>query len=357
MTHKGEFKRVFLSGAMFIAPFIIWQFTELFVVPPTAFTYRNWEALYRLNRPPSEGPFYPSSSSAMNERGDKSTPATARYKHAEWYTDRYGFRNRPEVADKNHYDIVLVGDSNIVGSYLDQKDTLQEVLARRCDCTVYAYAGGGRIWIDEYFRTERFVLNPPGTVIIEVRPWEFSVDVQGNINPQSPYRYDENPGRPIIPTKQVSSIELIVEKYSDRLHKQPLLQWLRARLMKLKLMREANASSPEQAAAPSAWKLSVERQNEYAYRQILKWKELVEKRGSKFMLLVMPFGIESAISRLESEGVTVVHGYRGLSHEQFFNVGQDGHWTEIAVQKTADAIVERWRTPSPRTGSENPGAD
>ena len=293
----------------------------------------------------------------MDERGDQSTPATGRYKHAEWYTDRYGFRNRPEVANQSHYDIVLVGDSNIVGSYLDQKDTLQEVLSRLCDCTVYAYAGGGRIWIDEYFRTERFLLNPPGTVIIEVRPWDFSVDAQGNINPDSPYRYDEHPGQRVVPTKQVSALDLKIEKYSDRFHKQPLLQWLRARMMKLKLIREANAAPPEQVAVPSAWKLSIERQNEYAYRQILKWKELVEKRGSKFMLLVMPFGIEDAISRLESEGVIIVHGYRGLSHEQFFNVGQDGHWTETAVEKTADAIAERWRAPPSRADRKTPDAD
>ena len=105
-----------------------------------------------------------------NEHADKLGFRDPHPRKVEWFTDQYGFRNRPRVTEPARYDIVVVGDSNIVGSSHDQKDTIAEVLERKCNCAVYSYGGASK---RQFFNDLRFRKNPPRVIVVEAIGAEF----------------------------------------------------------------------------------------------------------------------------------------------------------------------------------------
>src|SRR5438105_2040365 len=120
-------RKIILSSLLLALPFLLLFPLEIFVFRIDAFTFRPWEALRYVGA--TDGFFYENIHLKTTEYGIQ-----YRYgqinppRHNEWWTDRFGFRNRPQAPDAR-YDIVVVGDSNIVGSYLDQSETIAEVLA------------------------------------------------------------------------------------------------------------------------------------------------------------------------------------------------------------------------------------
>src|SRR5258706_14712801 len=129
-----NFRRLSLQAALLVLPFLGTLFLELFVLPVDLFTFRVWEAaLATPYRYP--GAFYPDLHvKKLKEYGDhyrEGDPNKVRAKAVEWHIDGYGWRNRPEIERRKNYDVVVLGDSNIVGSFLDQHDTLTEALSAR----------------------------------------------------------------------------------------------------------------------------------------------------------------------------------------------------------------------------------
>ena len=104
--------------------------------------------------------FYPHQSMEKVEEGDLGhhTPL-AIPKKVEWMTDQYGWRNRPWTGP---VDVVLVGDSFMVGSGLDQKDTLAEELARSTGLRVVTVSPHD---LSYYLRIEEFIEHPPKWVL------------------------------------------------------------------------------------------------------------------------------------------------------------------------------------------------
>lgn len=138
-------RRVVLKGGLLLLPFLILQFLELFVLPIDFFTFRVWEAaLAEPYRYP--GAYYPNLYvRKRNEYGDQyrsGDSAKVQAKEVEWFIDAYGFRNRPEIERQEKYNVVIIGDSNIVGSFLDQKDTISEALQTRSGVVPYSYSIG-----------------------------------------------------------------------------------------------------------------------------------------------------------------------------------------------------------------------
>ena len=116
--------KLVIRGVLLSCPFVLLMVLELFILPIDFFTFRIWESLlatpYRY-----PGVFYPNMHVIKeHEYGDRYrilAPQDNKSKKVEWWTDSYGYRNRPELAKLNKYDAVILGDSNIVGSSLDQK--------------------------------------------------------------------------------------------------------------------------------------------------------------------------------------------------------------------------------------------
>lgn len=131
---KTLIKRLIL---FLLLPVCVLYVVENFL-PPTLFTFRCWEALAPYKGKYFVGNFYPNKSCSMTERGDLGhhTPYAIQ-KQVTWKTDKLGFRNDIFIEEP---DILIIGDSNIVGSGLDQPDTLSNQLAQLTGLKVYSIA-------------------------------------------------------------------------------------------------------------------------------------------------------------------------------------------------------------------------
>ncbi|MBT3589725.1 MAG: hypothetical protein HOK52_12775 [Candidatus Marinimicrobia bacterium] len=124
---------IFIFGA-----FMILLVAET-AISPTVYTFRVWEALQRKSRL-FIGPFYPNSKISMLEQGGLAYYTKfAVEKPVMWQTDSFGYRNNSNPMNPK---IILLGDSFIAGSSLDQKDLLSVRLQNQIDKEVYNIAPG-----------------------------------------------------------------------------------------------------------------------------------------------------------------------------------------------------------------------
>lgn len=172
-----DFRRICVKGALLSLFFMLLQAIELFVLPIDFFSFRVWEAAvadpYRY-----PGGFYPN----LHIKKDKEygyyklgDAQMNQSKQVEWFTDSYGWRNRPEIEKQGKYDIVLVGDSNFAGCALDQKDTIPEVLAYRSGKTCYSYSMGVDP-VSLFFSDPRMVKKSPDLLVVQTRVSNWSVN-------------------------------------------------------------------------------------------------------------------------------------------------------------------------------------
>jgi len=155
--------RRFISKlTLFLLPFFLAIFVELFVLPIDLFTFRAWESLVvRKYRSILPGLFYSNMKITKIEEGDLAHHTRfAIKKRVEWITDRYGFRKQNTNSERHK--IVIIGESNIAGSTLTQKEILSEVLEDQLRVSVYPYAPVG---INSFLKEKRFKENPPSIVI------------------------------------------------------------------------------------------------------------------------------------------------------------------------------------------------
>lgn len=228
-------RRVGMRGTLLLLPFLLLLLAELFVLPIDFFTFRVWEAaLATPYRYP--GPYYPNLYVKKNkEYGDhyrEGDPAKVQAKPVEWFTDGYGWRNRPEVEKQDKYDAVILGDSNIVGSFLDQKDALAEVMGARSNKIAYSYSYGSD-HISLYFSDPRMKKKSGALLVVESKA--------GNWSTTRDYLYNfiELPdGSLDIRDRSIEFVSdyyaprhnLTEEKIESRLTKQPMFHWLKATL-------------------------------------------------------------------------------------------------------------------------------
>lgn len=233
-SELGALKRLICRCALLSLPFVIWQLLELFVLPIDFFAFRVWEAaLASPARYP--GPYYPNLHVLKEkEYGDyyRVGERLKKHKPVEWYTDNFGWRNRPSVEQSPQYDVVLLGDSNIVGSYLDQKDTLSEVLMRNAFGAAYSYAYA-HDHISLAFSDERLLAKSPKLFVFESKAgnWYSTGDyltnfimlddgtlrVRDRTDEFKTYFYDTHRSR-------------VIEKWKTRIGKQPALHWAKSTL-------------------------------------------------------------------------------------------------------------------------------
>jgi hypothetical protein len=135
----------------------------LSLIPIETFTFRNWESMIWKERHPTIGNFYPSIKSVRDESGDLGH--NSRYdvikKNVHWETDKNGFRNNQDT--EGSYDIVLVGDSNSVGSGTTQEENLSNQIYREIHSNVFNYSP---MDIDAYFMNNLIVMGIHPKVVI-----------------------------------------------------------------------------------------------------------------------------------------------------------------------------------------------
>jgi alginate O-acetyltransferase complex protein AlgJ len=114
------FKLLFL----FLIPIFLVCILDAIILPPTFFTHRVWDGLAFTNQ--KDRPFFPNYFVEKDEIGDLGFHTNkAIIKHVKWKTDNFGFRNDSVIHDP---DILLIGDSFVVGCSLSQENTINSIL-------------------------------------------------------------------------------------------------------------------------------------------------------------------------------------------------------------------------------------
>ncbi len=223
-----------MRGALLLLPFIFLLIAELFILPIDFFTFRIWEAV--LAEPfHYPGPFYPNlhvrKDREFGDRYRSSDPSQVQSKPVEWFTDGYGWRNRPEIEKRESYDIVVLGDSNIVGGFLDQKDTISEVLSARSGKTAYSYSIG-HDKISMFFSDPRMVSKAPKLLVVESKILNWTSNDSGPVN----FRELPDGSLDIVDRSREFATYLdpkrnpALEQIESRLTKQAMFHWLKASL-------------------------------------------------------------------------------------------------------------------------------
>lgn len=159
----GLLPRKFL---LFITPVLLF-FIVLFAVelalPIDFFSFRAWEALIIKKLPRiTLGPFYPNQKIIREEVGDLGAHTEFAVKKMLTYeTDRFGYRY--DNVSSTKYDIVVLGDSFIAGTSLDQKDMYTSVLSVIIKKSAYPLAAAN---INAAVNDQRLKVNPPKILII-----------------------------------------------------------------------------------------------------------------------------------------------------------------------------------------------
>lgn len=338
---------------------------ELFLLPPDLFNFRVWESITTPYNRFGFGPgfFYPGKHIRKLERGDHEN---AKWNdpepvQTEWWTDVYGFRNRPEVANLESYFAVTVGDSHIAGSHLDQADTLAVRLSALTGKPVYNYGGNESLTL-KFFNDPRWKKLFVRYVIVEARPVSFSPNgpLRGLFIPLPDGRLRMSDYA--FPKEESGGLRAELE---DRLMKQNWLQYLRSRLKVVRMAPEwppvslpaatqwpqavalAAASAPASAAQDEPAAPSKNEVLEFAFNAVMALKTACDERGNKFIFLLMPSedrSLDALPRMLKNAGVEVLACVPGDPDFPcpdnlggFYSL-YDTHWRPKSVEYTAERL-------------------
>ena len=313
-------KTLALKFLALAAPFAALLALELFVLPIDFFTFRAWEALVTKYERPADGIFYPDRHLIKDEHGDAQGFRDPETRRVEWFTDRYGFRQRPVSPEPDRYDIVIVGDSNIVGSHLDQKDTIAEVLASKCRCLAYSYGGEFK---RQLFQDPRFKRSPPRAIVAEAIGAEFYKKTFADLN----YSHDDIiAGRTSLPTP--------VAVLFDRLLKTNMLEFFRSRLS---VQRKYDEAEPEMTLAERI---------PFMVEAVRRMRDEAERRGSDFVLVLMPYDptLDEAVALLRAIGVKIIDFRATAAHPHGVDVATF-YFTPTPALARGSGADDRGRNP------------
>lgn len=154
----------------FVASALIWIVPALGDLGTMSFTdprkaaFREWEAMISPTVVP---PFLPNGVFEKTIHGDLANLAAItdfrRLRPQRFTTDAQGYRNPPAPADM-YYPVVAVGDSNMAGSSLSDRETFTAVLSRELGVPVYNTAP---ISLYVFLADPRFQDHPPRVLVWE----------------------------------------------------------------------------------------------------------------------------------------------------------------------------------------------
>lgn len=322
-------KKLILKSILFVAPFAVFAVLEFYVLPVDFWTFRVWEAATNGIGGPVKGPFIPKMHIEKLETGDRRLP-NGPTKQVEWFTDKYGYRNRPPLRER--YDVVTIGDSNFAGSFLDQKDTFAETLERECRCSVYNHAYQGPGDFRNYLRQIRFDRFPPKLVVYDIRSFDL-YDPAGWHGPLPDLPADED-------GTTLSSSEIDVLNRKVQYKKQPGLNWMRARL------GIAVRGSPSSTLAPRGRsKLNSELASEHGAELaaiLASYQSRLQQHGTRFVVFYLESDpeLENLLRPyFEQAGVDLVSFARVADPRNAYFQAADSHWSEQGVRAAASVVA------------------
>ena len=360
VTPTRDLKKFCYRSGFLMAPFILWLVLEVFFLPLTTFTFRPFEAIANVHFSWGGAPQllpgrkYPGISVTKMSRGNLDFRDDPELKSITWVNDRRGLRNRPRPDPKDGYEFVIFGDSNIVGSMIDQKDTLSEVMERKCRCPVYNYGWGS--WAefvdDDYFRN-----TPPRFIVYELRRYGDIRQLRHQLRlDKFNGKIQRHPWYGRIPVKLVI--------WADQFLKQPAAHFVRARLgaedgwrwHQEKIGQFKTRHQVDSATIPRELEneaLAFDRIIRELENEALAFDRIIRAMGSRFVFLLMPPDrgttpndrrYDKFVRNLKARGVLVV-GFLPdkqwpKGYPDWFWQKYDSHWTDKAIELTAKKIFE-----------------
>jgi lysophospholipase L1-like esterase len=279
-------------------------------------------------------------------------------KRVKWMTDRYGFRKKDLEGTKPR--VVIVGDSNILGSRLTQEEMFSEVLEERLKVPVYPYAPVGSI--NAFLKDSRFERQPPEIVILSIVERNI-IDLSAAKQPKKRVggqfffkwrdRFQE------IRWVQVAGVFL------DRLCKMNMLHYVRARIGKgpVEVFRPVPSRfGPMYFLQGEAANREVpEDRFEKAIEALEACKNVLEERGIRFIFAPIPnkesiyyeylpkgrrpVFLEHLVRELKKREIGTIDSQKAFEDEYRKNGTllyflDDTHWNEDGVRLMADLIVK-----------------
>jgi lysophospholipase L1-like esterase len=269
-------------------------------------------------------------------------------------TDRYGYRKKDAEGIKPQ--VVIIGDSNIAGMGLTQKEMLSEVLEDTLKIPVYPYAPVGSI--NTFLKDLRFKKDRPKIVIVSI----IEKDILKLPFPKVPKKGEDFHSfyewrDKIKQTRWVQSAGVFL----DRLFKMNMLNYARARIRntavrdfhhfpsKFGTMFFVQGEAANKEVPNEGFQKAVE--NIEAYDQVLK------KKGIRFIFLPIPnkeniyhdflpnprrpVFLEQLIQELKSRKIETVDMQRAFedeykNHSTLLYSLDDSHWNAKGVRLAAD---------------------
>jgi alginate O-acetyltransferase complex protein AlgJ len=334
---------------------------ELFILPIDFFTFRVWEAfLIKEFRSILPGHFYPRMEITKLETGGDLAHHTpfAIPKRVKWMTDRYGYRKKDAEGIKPQ--VVIIGDSNIAGHGLTQKEMLSEVLEDRLKVPVYPYAPVGSI--NTFLKDLRFKKDRPKIVIVSF----IERDILNMPFPKLPQKREG-----LLPfyewrdkTKQTRWVQN-AGVLLDRLFKMNMLNYARARIRNTAVMDIHHFPSkfgPMFFVQGEVANKEVSNEDFHkAVKTIEAYDRVLKNKGIRFIFLPIPnkeniyrdclpdpkrpVFLEQLIQELKRRNIETVDTQRAFeneyqNHSTLLYFLDDSHWNPKGVQLAADFTIK-----------------
>jgi len=354
-------KKFILKVFLFSVPFLLMIGIELLILPIDFFAFRVWEALLiREFRSILPGHFYPRMEITKLEPGGDLAHDTpfALPKKVKWITDRYGYRKKDAGGTKPQ--VVIIGDSNIVGIGLTQGEMFSEVLEEQLKGLVYPYAPAGSI--NSFLKDLRFRKDPPQVVIVsyierEILNLPFPRQSQRRDHFLSFHKWRDE----IKQNRWVQSVGVML----DRLFKMNMLNYVRAKVGNGTLMDFYHFPSKfgpmlfVQGEAANK-EVPTERLHK-AVETIEAYNQILRKRNIRFIFLPIPnkeniyhnflpdprrpVFLERLIQELKKRKIETVDTQKAFEDEYRENSAllfflDDSHWNPSGVRLAADRTVK-----------------
>lgn len=286
------------------------------------------------------GPFYPLRDETLNENTDQDRfgPKTMRNR---WATDIYGQRNERIPEPDEDYGIII-GDSNIAGSSLNQNEMLSQNLKRKT----------GYLWVNlmsEYVEPWKHPMcknHPPKAIIYQLKRGTFVILDKLGGRSSDPVSGGVFLWRILEPIDHATKFAVInkiralfrvpTARFSDQIYESPHLKLV------LDIVEDVLSRPQKRELAKTDQKEPVHTLTEYA--------GYCRKNKIEFIILVLPDPFRKAdadITRLQTiKGIKIIGFMPTLDYPNGADLGsfwqkKDSHWAVEGVEKCSNEIINQ----------------
>jgi alginate O-acetyltransferase complex protein AlgJ len=336
-------KKVFV---FILIPFILWIIVEE-SLPITFFTSRHYEAVFFRSSVPHKYQMYPNVSSKMNAVGDLCHHTKlAIIKKEDWKTDKIGFRNDNFIEQP---DILIIGDSYIMGTSLSQENTLTNQLNSKFGCKVKVYNMAPSTFTEFNSLLKQGILKKPKIIIYSRVERLLSEPIDSF---------------PYPPTSKFAKLMEYrnINKYVDKVLRTFSLNWIKARLSGAKGEGVPGIENSNMYFVQGKDQYHSEENFQLTVKYLGEYKKYCDARGIQFLFLPMPdkesvyydmvpfkkqpnylFRLDSILHTLNIPAINVLQLYNNYrkNNDKLLYHYDDSHWNSNATDLVSKEIRKR----------------